>query len=243
MKIGSQQWVKLVIDGAKTLGVAVDQQQAHQFAIHVGELIKWNTKINLTTITDPVDVAVKHILDCIAPARYIPPEASLLDIGSGGGFPGIPLKIASPTVSMTLIDGSRKKISFLKHIIRTLQLQNVDACQIRAEDLVQNLAQKIQTPPSFDVIISRALSSLENYVRLALPLLAEEGVVIALKGNIDIERVNDLQSNILDTMSGVLSNRNSFSTALETYQLPVIHAKRSIFILRKKNNLKSFRVL
>jgi 16S rRNA (guanine527-N7)-methyltransferase len=232
MRIGSPQWEALIIDGAKTLGVEVDQKQAHLFAIHAGELIKWNTKINLTTITDPVDVAIKHFLDSIAPARHIPPEVTLLDIGSGGGFPGIPLKITLPSVSMTLIDGSRKKISFLKHIIRTLQLQNVDARQIRAEDLVQ----KTQPPPSFDVIISRALSSLENYVRLALPLLAEEGIVIALKGDIDIEQVNDLQSKILDTMSGVLSNRNSFSTALETYQLPVIQAKRSIFILRKNCN-------
>ena len=229
MKIGSPQWAELIIDGAKTLGVEVDQKQAHLFAVHAGELIKWNTKINLTAITDPVDVAIKHILDCIAPARHIPPEATLLDIGSGGGFPGIPLKIALPSVSMTLIDGSRKKISFLKHIIRTLQLKNVDACQIRAEDLVQ----KIQLPSSFDVIISRALSSLDNYVRLALPLLAEEGIVIALKGDIEIEQVNDLQSNILDTMPGVLPNQNPFSATLETYQLPQIHAKRSIFILRK----------
>jgi 16S rRNA (guanine527-N7)-methyltransferase len=233
MIIGSPQWVKLIIDGAKILGVEVDQKQAHLFAIHAGELINWNTKINLTAITDPVDVAIKHILDCIAPARHIPPEATLLDIGSGGGFPGIPLKIALPSVSMTLIDGSRKKISFLKHTIRTLQLKNVDTCQIRAEDLVQ----KFQPPPSFDVIISRALSSLENYVRLALPLLAEDGIVIALKGDINKSQVNDLQANILDTMPGVLSNRNQFVPALETYQLPYIHAKRSVFILRKSSKL------
>lgn len=232
MKIGSPQWIELIIGGAKAFGIDVDQKQAYLLAIHAGELITWNTKINLTTITDPFDVAIKHILDSIAPARLVPPGATLLDIGSGGGFPGIPLKIVLPSSSVTLIDGSRKKISFLKHIIRTLQLKNINACQTRAEELI-----KISDPsPVFDVIISRALSSLESYVRMALPLLAQEAIVIALKGDIDKKEADALQSNILNTICGARSNRSLFSSALESYELPHIHAKRSIFILRKSRN-------
>ena len=115
MRIGSPQWAALIVEGAKAFGLALDQKQVSRFAAHASELIKWNKKFNLTTITDPRDMALKHYLDSIAPAKRIPSFSTLLDIGSGGGFPGIPLKIICPNLKLTLIDGSRKKINFLKH--------------------------------------------------------------------------------------------------------------------------------
>ena len=104
----------------------------------------------------------------------------MLDIGSGGGFPGIPLKVLRPKLSVTLIDASRKKVSFLKHVIRTLKLDNIDAFHIRAEDLAAHPSYLNR----FDVIISRALSSLEHFVRLAVPLLAKWGIIIAMRGKV-----------------------------------------------------------
>ena len=103
MQIGSKKWKNVIYDGAKDLEIQMDQGKIDQFAIHAVELSKWTRKINLTAISDPLEIAVKHFLDSIAPARYIPPDTSLLDVGSGGGFPGIPLKIMIPSLSVTLI--------------------------------------------------------------------------------------------------------------------------------------------
>ena len=92
----------------------LDHHHTELFAVHARELLHWNQTINLTAITDPFEVAIKHFVDSLAPAGLISPRATLLDIGSGGGFPGIPLKVAISTLSMTLIDASRKKINFLR---------------------------------------------------------------------------------------------------------------------------------
>jgi len=229
MEIGSTQWEDLIIDGAIALGIEVNRQHARQFAIHGIELIKWNKKINLTTITDPQEIALKHFLDSIAPVRWIPPSSSLLDIGSGGGFPGIPLKVFIPSLSVTLIDGSRKKISFLKHIIRILQLEGIDARQIRAEQMVKDA----NFAPAFDVIVGRALSSLVSFVRMAVLLLAEEGLIIAFKGEVDQKEIDTLRSNMLDKIHSATFDQKQYSLALEIYKLPFIHSKRSMLILRK----------
>ena len=111
MQIGSTEWEDVIIKGAKIFDLQIGAKEAGQFSTHAGELIKWNSKINLTAITDPLEVAVKHFLDSLAPARIIPAGSSILDMGSGGGFPGIPLKVVLPSVSVSLVDSSRKKIS------------------------------------------------------------------------------------------------------------------------------------
>lgn len=229
MQIGSADWENLIIDGAKAFEIPVDRQMTRQFGVHASELLKWNKKINLTTITDPGEIALKHYVDSLAPARRIPPFSSLLDIGSGGGFPGIPLKVLIPSLSVVLIDGSRKKISFLKHTIRILELENIDARQVRAEEL----AEDAEAAPRFDVIVSRALSSLTAFVRLALPLLADRGIIIALKGEMDQQTVADLQSTVLGKIPSSSGEADRYAVALETYNLPVVQAKRSMLIIRK----------
>ena len=229
MEIGSPDWENLIIDGARAFQTRVDHQMARQFSLHARELIKWNRKINLTAITDPGEIALKHFLDSIAPARWIPPSSSLLDIGSGGGFPGIPLKVLIPSLSVTLIDGSRKKISFLKHSIRTLQLKNIDARQIRAEELTKDA----DVTARFDVIIGRALSSLAAFVRVALPLLADRGIIIALKGEMDQQKVAELQSTVFEKITPSTAEPYPYALTLENYHLPVIQSKRSMLIIRK----------
>jgi 16S rRNA (guanine527-N7)-methyltransferase len=229
MEIGSPDWEDLIIAGARVFQIRVNPLMARQFSLHAGELLKWNQKINLTAITAPDEIALKHFLDSIAPARWIPPSSSLLDIGSGGGFPGIPLKVLFPSLSVTLIDGSRKKISFLKHCIRTLQLENIDARQVRAEEL----AKDADVVSRFDVIISRALSSLTAFVKLALPLLADRGIIIALKGEMDQHKVAELQSTVLEKIPPSTGEPCPYTLTLENYYLPVIQLKRSMLIIRK----------
>ena len=109
MEIGSEKWKQLIIDGAGHFGVHINRDQAQQLALHAALMLKWNRTTNLTAITDPVDVAVKHFLDSIITVHLISLGATVLDIGSGAGFPGIPLKIMIPSLQVTLIDASRKK--------------------------------------------------------------------------------------------------------------------------------------
>jgi len=214
MNIGSEQWKKLVEEGAENLNIHIDRKITDQFSIHAVELIKWNQKINLTTITDPVEVAVKHFLDSIAPARVMPLCGRMLDIGSGGGFPGIPLKILIPSLSATLIDASRKKVNFLKHIIRNIKLIEIDARQIRTEELAKEKPAK----NCFDVIICRAFSRLDKIILKALPLLAKDGTIIAMKGKIS---ESELKS----------AGKGDLSLAVEKYKLPFLELERTLVII------------
>ena len=219
MKIGSQKWMELIKNGAKIMEIDISREKTDQFVTHAQELIKWNNKINLTTITDPFGVAVKHYLDSITPAPLIPPDTSMLDIGSGGGFPGIPLKILMPALSVTLIDATRKKVSFLKHVIRTLELQNITARHIRGEEL----AKERRCKETFDVIISRAFSNLNDFILKSLPLLARNGILLAMKGKAIDKEVETIIST---------SCEYRLSLTLEKYTLPFIGSERSIVVLR-----------
>ena len=219
MVIGSKAWQNFIIERSRNLDVEIDEGLTTQFAVHASELINWNRKINLTTITNPSDIAIKHFLDSLAPARFIPDEARLLDIGSGAGFPGIPIKIIKPSLSVLMIDGVRKKVNFIKHVLRTLKLANIDALHIRSE----NLAKDSAFVDSFDVIISRALSDLNLFVKNALPLLAPQGTIMAMKGKVDSKELDAIRAAV---------PQDRYSLRLENYRLPSMDAPRSIVIIK-----------
>ena len=221
MRIGSKKWKSLIDEGAKDFDIQIEREKIEQFGIHAKELLKWNRKINLTAVTDPSEIAVKHFLDSIASAPLIPPDASLLDIGSGGGFPGIPIKILIPSLSVTLIDSSRKKISFLKHVIRTLGLHNIEAHHVRAEDLTKDAI----STHTYNVIISRALSSTNTFIHMALPLLSKDGIIIAMKGEVPDKEIESVYSIIKKI------KKNRVSLVLKKYWLPYHKSERSLVIL------------
>jgi len=229
MQIESQKWQNLIYESAKDLDIQVDRRKIEKFAIHALELMKWNQKTNLTAITDPFEVAVKHFLDSIVPLKIIPSNASLLDIGSGGGFPGIPLKISLPSLSVTLIDASRKKVSFLKHIIRKLKLKNIDAFHIRADEF----ADKPDVAKTFDVIISRALSSMTSFALTSLPFLKNEGAIIAMRGNVSDNDIQLLRTSV-NKRHALLMDRDTeaFEISVKRYSLPYLKSERSIVSLK-----------
>lgn len=225
MKIGSHSWGRLIIDGAIEFGILLDHEKVEKLARYSEELIAWNRKINLTAITDPFEIAVKHIIDSLVPSLYIAPESSVIDIGSGAGFPGIPLAIHLPRVSTTLIDTSRKKVSFLKHIVRLLELPNISVYQMSAEEIGQNR----QLDNTYNVIISRALFSLEKLVSMMLPILSEKGAILAMKGKSENEdrhltKVIDL----LDTWKQKSEDRN-YTHSIKRYILRPIGAERTLY--------------
>lgn len=183
MEIGSPGWKEGIRKAAAELGITISPPQLEAFSIHARELLFWNRRSNLTAITDPAQVAEKHFVDSLVPLRWIPPEATLLDVGSGGGFPGIPLKVVRPGLSVTLIDAAAKKVSFLKHVIRLLGLSGIEAIHIRAERMAPEAgAAGKGAPRRFDVIVSRALGSPEAMIPLVLPMLGENGILLAMLG-------------------------------------------------------------
>lgn len=217
MKIGSKKWIDLIKTGASALAVTVSDDQANQFAEHGRWLLEWNHRINLTAITDPEQVAIKHFLDAIAPIRHIPDHGHMLDIGTGGGFPGIPLKIMRPDQPMTLIDSVRKKINFVKHVIRQLSLNGIQALHARAEELPEN--------EKYAVVTCRALADLDRAVRLAAPLLASNGKIILYQGPHQ-NTVATSPSAPLYTLDGITYQRTTLS-----YPLPILGNDRTITIL------------
>lgn len=227
MQIGSKEWSDLIIEGARTFDIELNADQTRQFAVHARELMHWNKTFNITAITDPREVAVKHFLDSLPAARHIPPHAAVLDIGSGGGFPGIPLKIFMHSLTVTLIDASRKKINFLKHAIRALKLEHIEAHQVRAENLILDPNYRER----FDVIISRALSALPTFVGLAQPLLAPGGIIIALKGAVAENELNDLQNYLGSEPIAASAAGHGPDMSLESYSLPFLNSQRSVIII------------
>ncbi len=182
MKINPHEWKHLLQQEARRLAFFLDDATLELFYVFVSELMDANTRFNLTAITDPQEIIYKHILDSLMPSKFIPHHATVLDIGTGGGFPGIPLKLYDPSLKLVLLDSSRKKINFIRFLIIKLKLKGVDAVQARVENFFPT--QKA------DVVISRAVTSLSKLIQFAWPLITEQGMIISMKG---IEKTVDTQ--------------------------------------------------
>ena len=175
--------------GARKLGLHLSPRQLEQFDIYYQELVDWNQRINLTAITDYEEVQIKHFLDSLAVTlAWQQPidnaDFRLIDVGTGAGIPGIPLKILSPDIRLVLLDATAKKATFLHHLKDKLGLDNVEIVVGRAEDV----AHKIQYREGFDLVLSRAVAPLPTLVELTLPFCTIGGSFIAQKkGATDLE--------------------------------------------------------
>ncbi|HDQ04073.1 MAG TPA: 16S rRNA (guanine(527)-N(7))-methyltransferase RsmG [Deltaproteobacteria bacterium] len=164
---------------ARQLGTVLSNFQLDKFETYQKELLSWNKKFNLVSEKSAQEIVDRHFLDSLTALRFIEKKnARMLDIGSGAGFPGVPLKIALPSLELILMESNRKKVSFLKHIIRELSLEQTSVAHCRAEEALKTgLWQE-----SFDIIICRAAFHLPELLRLSAFFLAEKGFFIALKG-------------------------------------------------------------
>lgn len=205
--------------GANELGIAISAQQLETFTIYAKELCKWNSRINLTTIIAPEEIAIKHFLDSLALARYIEIDGLWLDVGSGGGFPGIPLKIMFPETGFVSVDSVEKKINFQRHIARTLALTGFTALHSRVEQLVPEYTAK------FTRIVSRAFADLPGFVKYALPLLAEDGVIVAMKGREGRKEAV--------AATDALKRCGAVVTAVHEFELPLLKDTRSLIVLSR----------
>jgi len=182
--------MKKLIEGVGKLGIKFNTRQVRQFELYYRELIEWNKKINLTAITDYSSVQVKHFLDSLTITLALSKEEverpgfNIIDIGTGAGFPGVPLKILFPQPRLVLIEPTTKKIAFLHHIIRQLELENVEVLNSRAEEAAHLPLYREQ----FALVLSRAVALLPTLVELTLPFCQIGGRFVAQKkGEIDQE--------------------------------------------------------
>ncbi|MCI0516340.1 MAG: 16S rRNA (guanine(527)-N(7))-methyltransferase RsmG [Woeseiaceae bacterium] len=170
--------------GVATLGQVLPNGASGQLARLLSELERWNRRLNLTAIRDPREMVSAHVLDSLALRPYLE-GTRVLDVGTGAGFPGLPLAIAEPQRQFLLLDSNARKIAFVKHMIADLALGNVTAIQARVEDLTADRL--------FDTVLARALATLVRIVELCAHLVAENGVLLAAKGKYPAEELADLK--------------------------------------------------
>ena len=180
-------WLDFFINSATGAGLNITPKQAELFLRYMLELIKWNRTTNITRITEPRAVAIKHFLDSILITRYIDiSRATIADVGSGGGFPGIPLAIIAPDCSVVVMESVGKKCAFLKHAVRSLQLSNVDVYHGRAE--------AYPAPPTFDLAVSRALGAVPDFYAIARKLIKPRGRIVCMKGRLPVNEIEALKN-------------------------------------------------
>jgi 16S rRNA (guanine527-N7)-methyltransferase len=174
--------------GLKELTVKCSEEQISAFMLYLSELKKWNKAYNLTALRKDDDIIVKHFLDSLLYLKAIPEETlKLADAGTGAGFPGIPLKIIRPELDLALIESSRKKAAFLRHILRQLGLDKSTVLEKRLEALGEKYRN------NFDVMVTRATFSAKEFLRMACPYIKRNGLLILSKGPKISEELEDLE--------------------------------------------------
>jgi len=210
----------LLVEGAEKFGVTLDEGQVGTFFRYAGLLKEWNEKINLTSIEEDRDIVIKHFIDSLSIMPYLKPSGSLIDVGTGAGFPGIPVKIASNKVDVVLLDSLEKRINFLNTVISATGITGIKAVHGRAEDFGKIDVYRER----FDISVARAVASLPILLEYCLPFVKVGGIFIAMKGSNAEEIGNSKKA--LDILGGEIEK-------VEQFSLPFDDIRRSIIIIKK----------
>ncbi len=212
-----------LINGAKQLNITMTEKQANKFILYMELLLQHNENVNLTAITDKDEIIVKHFLDSLIPMSVLKIEdnTKIIDVGTGAGFPSIPLKIMLPNVHFVLLDSLNKRINFLDEVIQKLDLKNIETVHGRSEDYGQNDEFREQ----FDFVVSRAVANMAVLSEFCLPFIKLNGQFIALKGkSAENEIENGLKA--ITTLGGEIKN-------VEKIKLPYTNILREIVVIDK----------
>ena len=218
--------MKKLKSGAQKLGLHLTPRQLEQFEIYYQELVDWNQRMNLTSVTDYEEVQVKHFLDSLTVIMAIRPlnkgqRLSVIDIGTGAGLPGIPLKVLLPDIRLVLLEATARKTKFLQHIVDRLGLDNVEITVGRAEEAAHNSKYR----EKFDLALSRAVASLPVLVELTLPFCAVGSRFVAQKKG-EIEREVEQSQKAITVMGGRLRE-------VKSIELEELDDKRYLVIVDK----------
>ena len=189
----------------KEFNIEINEEQIKRFEKYMNLLLEWNEKINLTAITQPEEVKLKHFVDSLTVLKYINDDDKVIDIGTGAGFPGIPLKIMNENTKITLLDSLNKRINFLNIVIETLNLRNIQAIHGRAEEIARNKLYR----EKYDVAVSRAVANLSTLTEYMLPFVKVGGKCICMKGanvNEELERAQ----NAIKELGGEIERVDNF---------------------------------
>ncbi len=215
--------VSALVEGARILGLELEQKNIDDFVIYKQLLKEWNEKINITTITDDFEIDIKHFLDSLTPLTtdLFKENITVIDVGTGGGFPGIPIKIVRKDLDIVLMDSTNKKINFLKDVIDKLGLDKIQAIHARAEELGRDSLYR----EKFNIAISRAVAQLNTLCEYCLPFVKVGGYFISMKGP-DIEEELEEARNSIKVLGGRLMD-------IKIVKLPLSDITHSLIIIEK----------
>jgi len=183
--------LKPLRDRAPDYGISLSDHQLNLFRIYLDELWDWNAHFNLTGLSSRRRIVTELFLDSLVPAPFLPKEGKVLDVGSGAGFPGLPLKIYSSRLNTTLLEANSKKVSFLKHVIRLLMLKETDVVRGRVEKVGDNILHA-----GYDLISARALAGLDQIFAWCVPLLGPAGLMVCFLGSRADEDLKEHKTNM-----------------------------------------------
>lgn len=214
-------WIQELEKKAKKMQIELSNQQLEQFYLYMNLLLEWNEKINLTAITDPKEIILKHFIDSITIAPYLKNAQSILDIGTGAGFPGIPLAILENSKDFVLMDSLNKRIIFLQEVIQNIALTRVQAIHGRAE----KLGKEKEHREHYDLVTSRAVAKLNILLEYMLPFVKVGGRCICMKSQ-EIEEELEEAKQAIELLGGKLER-------VDEIILPESDVKRKIIVIQK----------
>lgn len=216
-----------LIDNGKKINININDEQAQKYYNYMNLLIEWNEKINLTAITNPDEIIIKHFIDSITIDKYIEKNNKIIDVGTGAGFPGIPLSILRDDLDITLMDSLNKRIKFLDEVRELNHLNNISTIHGRAEELGKNKSFR----EKYDIATSRAVAPLNVLLEYMLPFVKVGGYCICMKGsNVEEEIANSKTA--LSKLKGKIEK-------IEAFKLPNTEYGRNIIIIKKIENTPS----
>ena len=213
--------VEILMAALAVNGIKLTESQIHKFSLYTVHLLKVNSTMNLTAVTDPKGIAIKHYYDSILPFLKLSLQGgeTILDIGSGAGFPAIPLKIAMPELNITMADSLNKRVLFLRECIELLELKNARAIHTRAEDIPFDMRE------GFDIVTARAVAPLNILCEYSLPFVKKGGRLIALKGQKGEQELKQAKR-CISILGGEFTQHLSF-------ELPESMGNRQIYVITK----------
>lgn len=201
--------------------IEINDEQIEKFDLYMKLLLEWNEKINLTAITEKDDIILKHFVDSLTILKYVDKRDKIIDIGTGAGFPGIPIKIMNEKANITLLDSLNKRINFLNIVINELKLDNIVAIHGRAEELARNKAHR----EKYDVAVSRAVANLSTLTEYMLPFVKVGGKCICMKGA-NVKEEIDKAKNAIKKLGGQIE-------IVDNFYLSENDNERNIVIIKK----------